>query len=73
VEYRKPESAHVERFVNLLRDRQVVTHIRVARGDDVAAACGQLRERNEVDSVETASKYNDPATTRFSAAIKERR
>ena len=51
VEYRKPAAARVERFVNLLRERQVVTHIRVARGDDVSAACGQLRERNEVDSL----------------------
>ena len=50
VEYRRPEADRLERFVNLLRARQVVTHIRVARGDDVSAACGQLRARNVVDS-----------------------
>jgi 23S rRNA (adenine2503-C2)-methyltransferase len=44
VEYRRPELSHVERFAEVLRERGVVTHIRVARGDDVAAACGQLRQ-----------------------------
>jgi adenine C2-methylase RlmN of 23S rRNA A2503 and tRNA A37 len=31
-------------FIELLRDRGVVAHFRDPRGDDVNAACGQLRE-----------------------------
>jgi 23S rRNA (adenine2503-C2)-methyltransferase len=42
--YRTPEPPRIDRFLNILRDAGVVTHIRVARGDDVNAACGQLRE-----------------------------
>jgi adenine C2-methylase RlmN of 23S rRNA A2503 and tRNA A37 len=30
-------------FINLLRDNGVVAHFRLPRGDDVNAACGQLR------------------------------
>jgi 23S rRNA (adenine2503-C2)-methyltransferase len=47
IEYRKPDSARVERFLRILRDRGVVAHARVTRGDDIAAACGQLRETSE--------------------------
>jgi 23S rRNA (adenine2503-C2)-methyltransferase len=43
-EYRRPDAQCVERFAAILRKSGVVTHIRVARGDDVAAACGQLRQ-----------------------------
>jgi adenine C2-methylase RlmN of 23S rRNA A2503 and tRNA A37 len=34
----------VDRFLAILRERGVVAHARDTRGDDVAAACGQLRE-----------------------------
>ncbi|MFV8755051.1 23S rRNA (adenine(2503)-C(2))-methyltransferase RlmN [Nannocystaceae bacterium ST9] len=42
--YVRPSSARVERFLAILRERGVVAHARDARGDDVAAACGQLRD-----------------------------
>ena len=42
--YAKPAAERVERFLFLLRSRGVVAHIRRTRGDDVNAACGQLRE-----------------------------
>lgn len=42
--YRRPEPAQVRTFLGRLRERGVVAHIRETRGDDVAAACGQLRE-----------------------------
>jgi len=45
VEYRRPNRQRIERFAQILRDGGVVTHIRVARGDDVWAACGQLRRQ----------------------------
>lgn len=41
--YRRPAEERVAAFLGILRDRKVVTHVRVTRGDDIAAACGQLR------------------------------
>lgn len=42
--YQPPSPEQVARFVGLLRARGVVAHTRDTRGDDVRAACGQLRE-----------------------------
>jgi 23S rRNA (adenine2503-C2)-methyltransferase len=44
VTYRRPSDGRVTEFLGLLRDAGVVSHIRATRGDDVDAACGQLRE-----------------------------
>jgi 23S rRNA (adenine2503-C2)-methyltransferase len=41
--YARPADERMHAFINLLRDNGVVAHFRVARGDDVNAACGQLR------------------------------
>jgi len=38
-----PDTARIDRFEAILRARGVVVHVRRRRGDDVAAACGQLR------------------------------
>ena len=43
VAYQRPAAERIERFTELLRGEAVVTHVRQTRGDDVAAACGQLR------------------------------
>jgi 23S rRNA (adenine2503-C2)-methyltransferase len=43
--YGRPTLERVARFTELLRDGGVVTHLRRPRGDDIDAACGQLRER----------------------------
>jgi 23S rRNA (adenine2503-C2)-methyltransferase len=43
VTYDRPTPESVSRFLGRLRDRKVVTHVRETRGDDVNAACGQLR------------------------------
>jgi len=40
---RAPSRDRTDRFVALLEERGVVVHLRRQRGDDVAAACGQLR------------------------------
>jgi 23S rRNA (adenine2503-C2)-methyltransferase len=40
---RAPRHERSERFAALLEERGVVVHLRRQRGDDVAAACGQLR------------------------------
>ena len=41
--YAKPQAERMDRFMQILRDRRVVAHFRRTRGDDVSAACGQLR------------------------------
>lgn len=41
--YRRPDAARVRSFIARLRAGGVVCHERDVRGDDVAAACGQLR------------------------------
>jgi 23S rRNA (adenine2503-C2)-methyltransferase len=42
--YFAPPRARLTAFVDLLRSHGVVAHLREARGDDINAACGQLRE-----------------------------
>ncbi len=41
--YQRPGDERIGRFARILREKGVVAHIRQTRGDDVAAACGQLR------------------------------
>ncbi len=45
IEYQRPSRERMGRFIQILRDRGVVAHFRRTRGDDVSAACGQLRHR----------------------------
>jgi 23S rRNA (adenine2503-C2)-methyltransferase len=40
---RAPPPERTERFASILRKASIVVHVRRQRGDDVAAACGQLR------------------------------
>ena len=42
--YMRPSEARMNRFIDILRARGVVAHFRATRGDDVSAACGQLRQ-----------------------------
>lgn len=44
-EYRRPGVERMDRFLGILRDREIVAHFRRTRGDDIEGACGQLRER----------------------------
>ena len=44
---RAPSRDRTERFAKLLEARGIVVHLRRQRGDDVAAACGQLRLSRE--------------------------
>lgn len=46
LEYRRPETADVRAFQDILRKRGVNSHIRASRGRDIAAACGQLRHES---------------------------
>jgi 23S rRNA (adenine2503-C2)-methyltransferase len=45
IHYRRPSPVRIERFLGILRDNSTVAHSRETRGDDVSAACGQLRRR----------------------------
>jgi 23S rRNA (adenine2503-C2)-methyltransferase len=42
--YRRPDDQRIQSFLNLLLHRGVVAHLRRPRGDEVNAACGQLRQ-----------------------------
>jgi 23S rRNA (adenine2503-C2)-methyltransferase len=42
--YRRPPRERMDAFLSILRSRGVTAHYRATRGDDVNAACGQLRE-----------------------------
>jgi 23S rRNA (adenine2503-C2)-methyltransferase len=42
--YERPSPERLTAFMDILRSRGVVAHFRDTRGDDVNAACGQLRE-----------------------------
>jgi len=44
VTYARPAEARMKEFIRRLREAGVVAHFRLARGDDVNAACGQLRQ-----------------------------
>lgn len=48
VSYIRPSAERVQRFLQILRENGTVAHIRETRGDDVAGACGQLREISAV-------------------------
>jgi 23S rRNA (adenine2503-C2)-methyltransferase len=49
VTYARPSQQRLDRFIDILRGRGVVAHFRTTRGDDVGAACGQLRQQVTVE------------------------
>jgi 23S rRNA (adenine2503-C2)-methyltransferase len=42
--YQRPSDDRITQFADILHDRGVIVHVRRTRGDDVSAACGQLRQ-----------------------------
>jgi 23S rRNA (adenine2503-C2)-methyltransferase len=60
--YRPPTEARVEAFAGLLRAKGVAVHVRRRRGDDIDAACGQLRLRREADAAATAPPAPPPTS-----------
>jgi 23S rRNA (adenine2503-C2)-methyltransferase len=46
-EFRPPTGEAIRDFRNILREHGVSNSVRAERGDDIAAACGQLRTRFE--------------------------
>jgi 23S rRNA (adenine2503-C2)-methyltransferase len=47
MQYRRPARARVEAFVSELRQRAVPVTVRLERGVEIAAACGQLQRTTE--------------------------
>jgi 23S rRNA (adenine2503-C2)-methyltransferase len=47
IPFEPPSAESLERFVAVLRKRGVVVHVRRRRGEDIDAACGQLRLKAE--------------------------
>lgn len=45
----RPDDEHCHRFRNTVRDAGVVTTMRIEKGHDIDAACGQLRLKQETD------------------------
>jgi 23S rRNA (adenine2503-C2)-methyltransferase len=43
--YRRPSDAAVERFQHILTDHNIDAFVRKQRGDDISAACGQLKKK----------------------------
>jgi len=54
--FRSPAPAAVSRFCEILRQAGINVQVRVRRGDQIDAACGQLRLRTLAESVATASE-----------------
>lgn len=45
--YQQPPFARMKQFLSILRAARIMAHLRRTRGDDVNAACGQLRTSKE--------------------------
>jgi 23S rRNA (adenine2503-C2)-methyltransferase len=45
--YQRPAPEAIERFQNRVKQRGLAAYLRTPRGDDIAAACGQLANRTE--------------------------
>jgi 23S rRNA (adenine2503-C2)-methyltransferase len=52
--FARPKSGDVVRFQQILRDAGVNSHVRKSRGRDIDAACGQLRRKQESNTVPLA-------------------
>jgi 23S rRNA (adenine2503-C2)-methyltransferase len=45
LDYRRPSDAAVERFQQILIDHHISAFVRKNRGNDISAACGQLKKK----------------------------
>jgi len=51
-EFKRPSKNNVRKFVSILQDNGIKTSIRITRGLEAAAACGQLRNRHQREPVQ---------------------
>lgn len=56
--FKSPEESLVHRWYRYLNDRQIPTTIRWSKGQDIDAACGQLKTRKDAQSLSTISVVN---------------
>ena len=47
LDWERPDDEHCYKFRNTVRDTGVVTTMRIEKGHDIDAACGQLRLKQE--------------------------
>jgi 23S rRNA (adenine2503-C2)-methyltransferase len=66
ITYRRPPQERLTTFLNILRSHNVVTHFRLPRGDDVNAACGQLRQQLATASSTSPTTPPPPPANRHS-------
>lgn len=52
-EFKRPDKAHVRAFAAVLDEHRVPVSIRVSRGMEAAAACGQLRNQHQKSPLQT--------------------
>ncbi len=45
-DFKRPPRERIQRFLQILLDRNVTAMVRKSKGDDISAACGQLRAKN---------------------------
>ncbi len=48
-DFKRPSSARINRFLQILLDKNVTAIIRKSKGDDISAACGQLKAKLKMD------------------------
>lgn len=58
LEWKRPEDAHCVAFLDALQKMNISATLRQEKGNDIDAACGQLRLREEKESGEGASQKN---------------
>jgi len=58
--YKRPEIAEVMAFQKYLLDRNLMTTIRISKGPDILAACGQLRSREALRSKHAERRQREP-------------
>ncbi len=59
-DYRAPSGEAIRAFRNVLYEQGVSNSVRAERGDDIAAACGQLRTRFERDKLNQGDREGAP-------------
>ena len=62
VTYARPAAGRVVGFLTVLREAGVVAHSRATRGDDISAACGQLRHQSLTAPTRTTTAVTPAAT-----------
>jgi len=50
-EFKKPDNETIKWFMDELNRRGIVTTVRAAKGDDILAACGQLKSHHETGKI----------------------